>query len=131
MRHEYRVGDDLPPFVVTVDGPSMKVFSVIMRDPNPIHFDPDVVEALGLGRRPVNQGTLTMAYLVNALLPLVDSPEQIRSLRCRFLGNVVEGDVVTVSGIVTAVDDQTVAFDLWLDRAEGTRALSGSAVLQR
>lgn len=130
MLHDLKVGDPIPPLVVEVDLPSMKVFSVIMRDPNPIHFDRELVRSLGLGDAPVNQGTLNMAYPINALLQLVDSPDQLRSFRCRFMGSVYEGDVVTAAGEVTAVEDGIVSVDVWLDRQDGTRVLKGSAQLQ-
>lgn len=126
---ELAVGDAIPPLVVDIDGASMKVFSVIMRDPNPIHFDRDFVRSLGVGDGPVNQGTLNMAYPINALLQLVDSPARLRTFRCRFLGSVYEGDVVTAGGVVTAVEAGTVSADIWLDRQDGTRVLAGSAVL--
>ena len=131
MRSDYAVGDTLEPLVLTVDGPSMKVFSVIMSDPNPIHFDPEFVESLGLGGKTVNQGTISMAYPINALLRLVDDPGDLLRFRCRFQANLLEGDVVTVTGSVTAVDDETVSFDLWVDREDGLRALTCSADLRR
>jgi acyl dehydratase len=125
-----RVGDEVPPQLVTVDLPSMKVFSLIMRDPNPIHFDPELVRELGLGGGAVNQGTLNMAYPINALLSLLDEPAQLRRFRCRFLGSVYEHDVVTSGGIVTAVEGTRVSLDIWLDKQDGTRVLTGSAVLE-
>lgn len=129
MLHELKAGDPIPPLVVDVDGPSMKVFSVLMRDPNPIHFDRELVRSLGVGDAPVNQGTLNMAYPINALLQLVESPAQLRTFRCRFNGSVYEGDVVTAGGEVTSIDGATASVTIWLDRQDGTRVLSGSAVL--
>ena len=129
MPHDLAVGDPIPPLTLTADGPSMKVMSLIMRDPNPIHFDAELVRSLGLGDGPVNQGTLSLAYPINALLHLVESPAQLRHLRCRFLGSVYEGDVVTAGGTVTATDAETFSADIWLDREDGTRVLSGSAVV--
>ncbi len=131
MPREYRVGDALEPTVLTVDGPSMKVFSVIMRDPNPIHFDTEFVRSLGLGDAPVNQGTINMAYPINVLLGMVETPGQLRTFRCRFQGSLYEGDTVTVGGAVTAVDDETFSVDVWLERQGADRVLTGSAVLAR
>ncbi|CAN5140533.1 hypothetical protein BH11ACT4_BH11ACT4_08330 [soil metagenome] len=132
MLNDLAVGDRLDTEHVVVDGPSMKVFSVIMKDPNPIHFDPVALEQLGLGSKPVNQGTINMAYPINALLRLVESPAQLTSFRCRFQGNLFAGDELVVDGIVTAVDDETVSIDVWVERtSDGQRAVSGSAVLAR
>lgn len=131
MPREYVVGAALPPLALTVDGPSMKVFSLLMRDPSPIHYDPAFVESLGLGNRPVNQGTITMAYPIDALLRIVDSPAQLKRFACRFHSSLVAGDRVVVAGEVKAVDDELVTVDFWLDREDGARVLSGSAMLAR
>ena len=132
MLNDLAVGDRLETEHVTVDGPSMKVFSVIMKDPNPIHFDPVALQKLGLGTKPVNQGTINMAYPINALLRLVDSPAQLKSFRCRFQGNLFAGDELVVDGVVTGMDDATVTIDVWVERtSDGQRAVSGSAVLGR
>lgn len=129
MPHSYQVGDQLEPLSIVVDEPSMKVFTLIMRDPNGIHFDPDATEALGMGRNLVNQGTLNMAYPINLLLGMVDDPSQLKNFRCRFTGSLYGGDTVTVGGEVTAVDGNEVTVSIWVDRDAGGRAISGSAVL--
>ena len=131
MMHEWVVGAALPPLAFTVDGPSMKVLSLLMRDPNPIHFDPAFVHSIGLGDRPINQGTINMAYPINALLRVVDNPARLRRFSCRFQGRLVAGDRVVVTGAVRAVDDETVSVDVWLDHEAGGRVLTGSAVLTR
>ncbi len=131
MLRDLGPGSTLPSLAFTVDGPSMKILSLIMRDPNPMHYDPAAVQALGLGDRPINQGTINMAYPINALLRIVDSPAQLKRFACRFQGSLVAGDRVVVSGLVTAVDEETVSLDIWLDREDGGRVLTGSAVLAR
>jgi 3-hydroxybutyryl-CoA dehydratase len=131
MMRDWMVGDTLPPLAATVDGPSMKVLSLIMRDPNPLHYDPDFVHSIGLGDRPINQGTINMAYPINALLRIVESPSQLRRFACRFQGRLVAGDRVVACGTVSAVDEETVTLDIWLDREEGGRVLTGTATLAR
>ena len=61
-------GTEVPPFVVeSVPAEAMKTVAALLHDPNPIHFDLDAVQALGMGDRQVNQGPTNMAYVVNAL----------------------------------------------------------------
>ena len=111
----------------------MKVFSVLMADPNPIHFDAAFVRSLGLGERPLNQGTLTMGYAVNAVLDWAGGVERLRSFRCRFKGNVLAGDELTVGGEVVAIEEQEgtslATVEVWIARTSGERALEGTAVL--
>jgi 3-hydroxybutyryl-CoA dehydratase len=125
------VGDRIPDRRFVVDGNAMKVFSVLMRDPNPIHFDPEFVRGLGLGDRPVNQGTITMGYPITAVLDWIGAPERLLTFRCRFLRTLLADDEAIASGEVTAVEHdggRTVAtLSIWLDRADGDRVIEGSA----
>ncbi len=131
MPAEIAVGDRIPELEFPVGAEPMKVFSVLMRDPNPIHFDPAFVASLGLGDSPVNQGTITMGYLINAVLEWIGEAERLLVFRCRFLGSVVAGDTVRAGGEVVAVegagDDRELDLSLWLARADGEHVLSGSA----
>jgi acyl dehydratase len=131
MPADVAVGDRIPELEFHVRAEPMKVFSVLMRDPNPIHFDPEFVASLGLGDSPVNQGTITMGYLLNAVLAWAGAAERLVVFRCRFLGSVVAGDTVRACGQVEAVeddgDDRVVDLTVWLERADGERVLSGSA----
>jgi len=88
-----RVGAELEPFVVeSVDAEKMKIMAAILQDPNPIHFDVDAVRKLGLGDRPVNQGPINMAYLMNVATAWAGGPEALRRFQVRFAGNVFAGD---------------------------------------
>jgi 3-hydroxybutyryl-CoA dehydratase len=127
------VGDRLPErrFVVSANG--MKVFSVLMRDPNPVHFDPAFVRALGLGDRPVNQGTITMGYPITAVLEWAGGPERVVAFRCRFLRTLLAEDEAIAGGEVTALEtsgERTLAtVAIWLDRGNGERVIEGSATV--
>jgi 3-hydroxybutyryl-CoA dehydratase len=127
------IGDRLPErrFVVAVD--AMKVFSLLMRDPNPVHFDPDFVRSLGLGDRPVNQGTITMGYPITVVLEWIGDPARLLTFRCRFLGTLLAGDEAVAGGAVTGietVDGRTIAtLELWLERPGGDRVVEGGATV--
>jgi hypothetical protein len=52
-------GDPIPEWVMDSVSPDrMRTMAVLLRDPNPLHWDRDAVAALplGLGRRTINQG---------------------------------------------------------------------------
>jgi 3-hydroxybutyryl-CoA dehydratase len=121
------VGDALPARSFDVSAEAMKVFSVLMHDPNPIHYDHAFVRSLGLGDRPVNQGSITMGYLINAVLEWAGGPEHLERFQCRFHGSVLAGDTVTARGEVTAVEDGTATVELWLEGPDGARVLTGGA----
>jgi acyl dehydratase len=127
------VGTPLPPWSHgPVDPEKMKIFAAIARDPNPIHWDRAAVAERGLGDRLINQGPTNLGYLVNMLLAWT-GPESLRDLRVRFTSNVFDGDMVVAGGVVTAIreaDGERLAdCEVWLDRGDGTRAISGTATV--
>ena len=127
------IGTQLPPWSHgPVDPEKMKIFAAIARDPNPIHWDRAAVAERGLGERLINQGPVNLGYLVNMLLAWT-GPESLRELRVRFTSNVFDGDVVVAAGVVTAIreaDGERLAdCEVWLDRGDGTRAITGSATV--
>lgn len=111
----------------------MKTMALLLRDPNPIHFDRAAVADLGLGDRVINQGPTNMAYMVNMLVEWLDDPSAIRSLKLRFLDNVRGGDAIVAGGVVTGTasegQDLVAQCDVWLDVVDGARALAGTATV--
>jgi acyl dehydratase len=97
------VGSALPVHEVLVDSRPMKTMAALLNDPNPIHWDPRAVAALGLGERPVNQGPLNMGYLMTMLARWAGGRERVLDFRVRFLGNVLAGDRVRAEGTVTGL----------------------------
>ena len=126
-------GTPIPPWSHGPVSPEkMKIFAAIARDPNPIHWDRAAVAERGLGERLINQGPTNLGYVVNMLLAWT-GPASLRDLRVRFNSNVFDGDMVLAGGVVTATrveqGEHLADCDVWLDRGDGTRALSGSATV--
>lgn len=126
------VGTPVPALELVVDAGRMRTMAALLDDPNPIHWDVDAVRALGLGDRPVNQGPSNAGYVVNALVAFAGGdPGAVRRVSVRFRGNVLAGDRVTAGGVVTAVttlgSDVVATCEVWLDRDDGARLVSGTA----
>ncbi|KID30177.1 acyl dehydratase [Prauserella sp. Am3] len=97
-------GTRLPDWdVPAVDAGRMKTTAALLRDPTPIHWDPAVLRELGMGERPINQGPLNMAYVMNMLAAFAGGHGRVRRLRVRFRGTVRAGDHLRAGGVVTAV----------------------------
>ena len=107
----------------------MKTLAAILRDPNVIHIDRDLVQSRGLGDKLINQGPINLGYVTN-MLEAAFGPGSIARLTVRFGANVFEDDVVTAGGTVTEVGDGEITCDIWLERQEGTRAVEGTAVVR-
>jgi acyl dehydratase len=132
---DVQVGTELPIRVVEqVDIAEMKTMAALLRDPNPIHWDPDATRALGMGDRTVNQGPINMAYVMNMLVSWVgNEPSRLRGITLRFMANVFNGDRVEAGGRVTAVrevnGERLADCEVWLDVTGRTRALAGTATV--
>ena len=115
-----------------VDPEKMKLLAAIMRDPNTIHWDRAEVARRGLGERVVNQGPTNLGYVINMLIAWA-GPTCLRGLSARFTSNVFDEDSVVAGGVVTGVRDEggerVADCEIWLDRADGTRAVAGTATV--
>ncbi|MFR9805107.1 MaoC family dehydratase [Pseudonocardia sp. RS010] len=128
------VGDTVPPLRVdSVEADKIRIMALVLQDPNPIHFDLGAVRSAGLGDREVNQGGVTMAFVMNMLAAWAGSRSAVRTVDCRFSANVFAGDAVDVGGTVTAIrevgEELLVDCDVWADRGDGVRAIAGTATV--
>ncbi len=126
------VGDRIP---VWSHGPvapeRMALMAAILRDPNPIHFQPSTAGSEETSLR-INQGPLNVGYVANMLTSWA-GPDSIKRLRVRFVANVFEGDDVEASGVVTAIADDSdgalAECDVQLVRSNGDLVLTGTAII--
>jgi acyl dehydratase len=126
-------GNMLPPFRVECVSPeSMRAWAGFLRDPNPIHLDPQAVKSKGLGERVINQGPANLAYVINMLQSAFPGAA-IRTLDIRYVDNVFAGEAVEASGKVTQVTESAggtdVACEIWLRAETRGAVISGTATL--
>jgi acyl dehydratase len=127
------VGDTLKPFrIASVSPDGMKAWAKFLHDPNPIHLDPAVVKAKGLGDRVINQGPANLAYLINMLQGAFPKA-QIESLEVRYVDNVFGGEAVEAGGTVKDVSEdgskRRVSCEVWLRALARGAVLTGTAIL--
>ena len=111
-----------------VSAERMKTMAAILQDPNPIHWDVEVVKQLKMGDRVVNQGPINMAFLVNTITDWTDDPGSLRELTIRYQSNVFAGDVVHCEATVEAREDGGARLSLRETVAE-TEVITGTAVV--
>lgn len=135
MTPPLEVGAEMPRLRITADPGSMMAITLITGDPNPIHFDTVATARLGLGDRPVNQGAITMAYPINAVLAWVKPHWRFERALVRFQGNVVAGDSVEVGGTVVEISEGPSGtrgrIDVWARLESGKVVLAGEVVVVR
>jgi 3-hydroxybutyryl-CoA dehydratase len=102
-RVSLEVGSTLAPLrVARIDAASMKLWSKLLHDPNPIHLDRDAVRAMGLGDRLLNQGPANLACIISMLLGALPGA-RVESLDVRYVDNAFEGDSVEANGRITEI----------------------------
>ncbi|MCW3064048.1 MAG: protein dehydratase [Solirubrobacterales bacterium] len=121
------VGQQLEPLVVeSIDVEKMKTMAAILQDPNPIHYDADLVRELGMGDAPVNQGPINLALLMEAVCRFGGGPDSLKRIRVRFLGNVFGGERYECTGKVVAIDGDIAELEVGAT-ANGRPVLAGTA----
>jgi acyl dehydratase len=128
------VGDDIPEWHMPRVMPErMRTMAAILRDPNPVHWDPSVVAAMGFGERVINQGPLGLGYMVN-MLHAWAGPGSVRRIVMRFPLPVFGEDRIIARGRVTAVREEGGArfadCAIWLHRDGTPNPLEGSATVR-
>jgi acyl dehydratase len=124
-------GSILEPFVVeSVDAGRMKTMALLLRDPNPIHWDVEVLRQLGLAPSPINQGPINMSYLMELAIRAAGDRRRLLRFAVRFLANVTAGQRVRCTGTVAAVDEAAGTAELELSAtADGEPVLAASATI--
>lgn len=128
-----QAGDRIPDWLMeSVSAERMRTMAAILRDPNPVHWDRSVCNALGFGQRVINQGPLGLSYMIN-MLHAWAGPASIRRLVMTFPMVVLDGDRISARGTVMAVrtvgGERLADCDIWLEREPGDRPLVGTATV--
>ena len=126
-------GAEIPPWLMERVLPErMRTMAAILRDPNPVHWDPSVVEQLGFGHHCINQGPLGLSYMVN-MLHAWAGQASLRRLFMRFPLVILDGDRITARGRVTNrredSGEQLADCDIWLEREGSEPPLLGKATV--
>ena len=113
----------------------MRTMAAILRDPNPVHWDPSLVDSLPfeVGKKTINQGPLGLSYMINMLHDWA-GPGCVKRIFMTFPHIVLSEDRVIAKGRVTQIDGTDIECDIWLERDEkkllvGNATVNGERVL--
>ena len=127
------MGGSIPQWVMPSVSPErMRTMAAILRDPNPLHWDRNAVDALplGLGKRTINQGPLGLSYMIN-MLHAWAGPNCLRRIAMRFPQVVLDGEQVIARGTISALreEDSVPLADcnIWLEHEDRGVLLEGTA----
>ena len=127
------IGDRIPEWVMEhVSAARMRTMAAVLRDPNPVHWDPKLVAQLGFGERTINQGPLGLSYMIN-MLHAWTGPTSIRRIVMRFPQVILDGEKVTACGEVTGLraenGERLADCRIWLAREGSEPPLEGTATV--
>ena len=124
------VGFSIPSWEMpSVERSRMRTMAAILRAPNPVHWDPNLVASLPfeVGKKTINQGPLGLSYMVNMLHDWA-GPGCIKRIFMTFPHIVLSEDRVVANGQVTQIDGTDIECDIWLERDE-KKLLVGNATV--
>jgi acyl dehydratase len=124
-----RPGDDLTPLVKEpVTRLQLVKYAGASGDFNPIHWNPDVAEQMGLGGV-IAHGMLSMGFLGQYVAGIA-GPENVRRLQVRFGAMVRPDDVLTCKGTVRDVDGGRATLEVWAENQAGEKVTTGEAEVE-
>jgi acyl dehydratase len=122
-------GDELTPLVKEpVTRLQLVKYAGASGDFNPIHWDPERAQEMGLGGV-IAHGMLSMGFL-GQYVAGVAGPERVRRLKVRFGAMVRPDDVLTCKGTVREVDGDRAVLDVWAENQDGEQVTTGEAEVE-
>ncbi|MBI4967489.1 MAG: MaoC family dehydratase [Rhodospirillales bacterium] len=126
------VGDALPPLVKPpISRLQLALFAGTSGDHNPIHVDDEAAKVGGLPGV-IAHGMLNMAFLGQLLTGWVP-PNRLRAFSNRFAAMAYPGDVITLTGTVTAKKEEAgekrVELEIFASNQKGDKLLVGAATV--
>lgn len=126
MPEPYAVGDTFT-LVRECDRYRPIFYAAASGDFNPLHLDPEIGRAAGLGG-PILHGLCTMGWATEAWVDYLGDPGRVSRVRVRFSKPVAIGDVITLSGTVTQLTESTVTAELEGRNQNGEVVLKGGVL---
>jgi acyl dehydratase len=122
-------GDELAPLVKEpVTRVQLVQYAGASGDFNPIHWDPERGQEMGLGGV-IAHGMLSMGFL-GQYAAAIAGPENVKRVKVRFGAMVRPGDVLTCKGTVREADGGRLTLDIWAENESGDKVTSGEAEVE-
>lgn len=100
---------------------------------NPVHEDGIIAEELGF-EHIIAHGVMHLNYITQILCDFAGHPGGIKKIDVRFFKPVYPDDEITARAVIdtieTAGDIAIITCRVWSEKADGTRAIEGSATLE-
>ena len=129
MMRELKVGDTFR-HQRTCASVTPLYYAAASGDFNPIHIDPEVGKAAGLGGV-ILQGLCSMAWAVEGFANYLGDPSRVGRVQVRFALPVRVGDTIVFDGKVISVDGQQLVAEISAKNQNGEDVLKNCRVAGR
>ena len=127
---EFKQGDALPDLRVTPDAGLTKRYTEASGDPNPIHFDADFAENVGLPGV-ILHGLWSMAQVARAHTDAAGGdPRALKRLKVQFRGMGFPEQEIVVTSTVREADDSRIVTDTVAAQGENQIIRNAEAELE-
>lgn len=109
------VGDQMPPWSRRTDFMNWNRYAAVNDEFVPFHMDDEAGRAALNEQGAFGMGNLRYAYLLNALRDWIGDEAEIREVGCEYRAINQKGDVLTVTGTVTAKRQEAGENRVFLD----------------
>lgn len=121
------VGTPLVPLVRTAHQAQMSIFSGGDKHRQTVHTSIEVARAAGF-RSTLAQGMMETCWVAEMLASFVGASwHESGYIRMVYLQPVFEGDTITCRAVVTAVQGDSLSFEVWTENQDGLRTSVGHA----
>jgi acyl dehydratase len=126
------VGYELEPWDFRICKEDLLEYTIVSRDPNLIHHDPDIARSAGLPDVIV-QGTLKAGLLARFVTSRLGPTWRLEVFTVQYRGVDVAGETLFARARVTGVDPDgsRVEMDAWLETLNGQANTRATIVLSR
>lgn len=110
---QFQSGSEVP-FIksISITRDTLKQYSIVSGDPNPIHLDDDVAKKMGLPGV-IAHGMLIAAMIAERAQLFVGNTYRLDLFECRFTAMTFPDDEIQIGGIIDAVTENEVVFKLF------------------
>ena len=126
------VGDAMTPLARVVTQEQINAYADASGDHNPIHVDEAFARSVGLPGT-IAHGLLDLGIATEAVARWAGGYDRVASIECRFSKPLLPGETVTITGVVTEVDqDQGIAtLEIAAESSRGEKVLTNGRATVR
>ncbi len=125
---DFQEGDEVPSLRVKMDKEEYLLYSKMVKEINPLHFDEEYAKSLGF-RTIVVAGVYTYSFITKMFTDWLKDPECVQSLETRYISPIYIEDAIVNKGVVKRKylqnGEKIAECEVWVENQEGEKVTEG------